>query len=291
MGIWFAAVPITALVGATAVAFIRGWRRLRQLDINPDSDVFNPTSLHALITFLAAMALLLIAVLPLMPFTNRYFSAHVVQHLLLTAWIPSLFWVANPLPALYVGLPKRWRQYGRNLHTAHPNLRRTIRALTAPGAVWIAFIAIFWLWYDPTIHQTLLTKSWIRPFEIITLFTTSMLYWWHIMAAMPLLHQPMPPLIRIGYALLGAWPIKVVGLIVLIVDRPIYPYPNTFRLSGLDINDQAIGGIIIWIVGGIVFTFTATMLMRRWLEKEELKPVLPLAFWASEEALKAPHRQ
>ncbi|MCA9996622.1 MAG: hypothetical protein KDE56_12775 [Anaerolineales bacterium] len=65
-------------------------------------------------------------------------------------------------------------------------------------------------------------------------------------------------------------------------------YPQTFRFSGLDINDYNVGSMLIWLLGGIVFSTTTILLMRGWLKTEEDKPALPIATWSSDEALAAP---
>lgn len=287
-GFWLGSTIVTAVSLMLAWLYLRGWRRLRRTLTHPDADLLLPVSRHALITFMASLLLLAFTLIILHPFTHRYFSAHVVQHLLLAAWIPGLFWVSDPLIVLYVGLPSQWRRPLRPYLHPTPS---TWQQFVGPGPVLILFMATFWLWYDPAIHQARLAQTWLRPLEIISILTTALLYWWHIMAAHPRLHIPMPPLVRIGYAAIGAWPIKIVGLIVLFSGKTIYQYPNTWQFTGLDLNDQAVGGILIWVVGGFVFTFTATMLMRRWLAREEMKPTLPISEWATEEALKAPHRQ
>jgi cytochrome c oxidase assembly factor CtaG len=282
-------IGLLIILAGTAVIFAKGWQRVRQLNDHPDADILIPTSRHALITFNASLILLLVALGPLNFWTQTYFSAHVVQHLLLTAWVPSLFWIAGPVPVLYMGLSVPWRQrlyhWGQRLR---PHLG-TIRALTAPGLAWLVFAATFWLWYDPGVREAVGRWAWIRPLEPLTLLLASFLYWWHITAADPIIHKPLPPILRMLYVLIGAWPIKIVGFIILLSPKPIYTYPKSFALSGLNIDDVKLGGILIWVLGGIVFTFTATMLMRRWLDKENLKPSLPPSLWATEEALKAPH--
>ena len=78
------------------------------------------------------------------------------------------------------------------------------------------------------------------------------------------------------------------GIIILFTPAKIYNYPATFRLTGLLISDQSLGGIIGWILGGIVFSATATVLMRQWLAGEDEKPALPESVWATDEAMLAP---
>jgi cytochrome c oxidase assembly factor CtaG len=54
------------------------------------------------------------------------------------------------------------------------------------------------------------------------------------------------------------------------------------------IQDQMLGGIIMWIPGSMMYIIAALILIARWLQEEEQKPPLPEAEWASEEAIIIP---
>jgi cytochrome c oxidase assembly factor CtaG len=127
--------------------------------------------------------------------------------------------------------------------------------------------------------------------EIVTLFTVALLNWWHVTHALPHVHPPMRPVVRVLYALISVWPVKLVGLILLFADRPIYQYPASFQFSGLQINDYSLGAMIAWVIGGTVYAVTCILLLRRWLITEEEKPALPESVWATDEAMLAPGRK
>lgn len=97
----------------------------------------------------------------------------------------------------------------------------------------------------------------------------------------------MPPSLRILYTLLGAGPIKLVGLSLLFTEETIYNYPGTIVLTGLDLTAQSLGGMIIWIAGGVLFSTTAAHLMRNWLGQEDEKPAMPFSAWATNESMVA----
>lgn len=270
--IWSWRLGITAVILTLAYVYRRGQQQ-------------TASNQQATWLFGAGLALLLLALAsPLHQLASQYFSLRVAQHLLLIAWIPALLMAANPLPQLLAGLPAGWR---KRLGEKRPFWAK-IRPLTNRGAIWILFISTFWLWYDPIIHQATLTHPTLRWLEIPAILFAALLYWWHITAAYPHWHPPLPPLARAAYTLIGAAPVKIVGLTLLLNPQTILIYPQTFRLSGLDINDYNLGSILIWVLGGIVFTATTTLLMRDWLKTEEEKPNLPIAAWSSEDVLSAP---
>jgi cytochrome c oxidase assembly factor CtaG len=288
-GTWFLRLLVAALLIAVGIFYIRGWRRLpgRAPEIAQSA-----TYRRSLISFLAGLTLLaLITVTPLADLSLRYFSVRSLQHMLLVASVPAFLVMANPLPALLLGMPEGLRHRSAALwrDRAPAWLRRFLLWFTLPGVTLLSFLCVCWFWYDPRIHQATLRYGWLHALELVSLFGISLLNWWHISGAWPRTHGLMPPIIRILYTTVSIWPLKIVGLILLFIPTQFYDYPATWRLSGLDINDYVFGAMITWIVGGAAYVMTAILLMREWLVEEEGKPILPESAWATDEALLAPH--
>lgn len=276
------------LVGLT---YVRGWRRLQSFHNGPPPQDA-PASSRSLKLFIGGLALLAVALIsPLGYLSTQYFSARIIQHMLLVASIPSLLMLANPLPALLYGLPERRRLalLARLNDTPPGPGRRALRWATAPGVTLLAFLCVCWFWYDPLIHAATLRYSLVHAVELLSLFTVGLLNWWHITVAWPHVHGRMAPIVRVLYAFVSVWPVKVVGLVLLFVPTPPYPYPQTFHFSGLNINDAAFGAMIAWIVSGLAYAVATVGLVNEWLAREVDKPALPEANWATDEAMLAPH--
>jgi cytochrome c oxidase assembly factor CtaG len=237
-----------------------------------------------------AALLLLIGALfsPLHALATRYFYVHVLQRLLLVSLIPCLLISGNPWPILLSGMPIGWQAYLQKLPQTAPQFAKFWQRATSPVPVWFFFVTTFWLWHDVQIDRLVLQIGWVHRLENVTLLGTAVLYWWHILAASPRLHDPLPPLWRVGYAALGATPVKLVGLVLMFTARSVYHYPAQVLFFDLNVTDQSFGAAIVWAVGGIVFTWTAVLLMRDWLKEEDDKPTLPEAIWSSEEMMLAP---
>ncbi len=280
---------VTAVILGAAIIYLRGWRKLQQYRPDQQSPQFVRATHRALAAFLAGLALLSVALVsPLHTLASQYFSMRVTQHLLLIAWIPSLILAANPAPIIWQGLPASWRRrYGKR-PSLHPILFQTLHIITAPGAALFIFVSVFWLWYDPVLHQTTVRYAPLRVVEVVTLLGAAGFYWWHITGALPRNHKPLPWVVRVIYTFIGVVAIKFVGLIVMFSEVTLFPYPSAFYVAGLDLDDQRLGGIIFWVLGGAVYATTALLLIRRWLSQEEGKPGLPESNWATEEAMLAP---
>jgi len=274
---------IIVLLGTAVFLYGRGWQQPTAV-----SSALLPNPWRS-ISFVAAVLLLVLALFsPIHALAARYFSIHVFQRLLLVAVIPSLFFSGNPLPIMFAGLPAQWQKKLTQLSQTAPKLVQTFVRCTSPVPVWFLFVSTFWLWHDVQIDRWLLQAPWVHRLENVTLLGTAVFYWWHIMAASPRLHPALPPLWCVGYAALGAVPIKLVGLVLMFTSTAVYHYPAEISFYNLEITDQSLGAAIVWAVGGVVFTWTAVLLMRSWLKEEDEKPNLPESIWSSEEMMLAP---
>ncbi len=275
-----------------AVVYVRGWRRLPRTRPAPGPQT-DPAGTRALALFLAGLALLAVALIsPLAYLSTQYFSARIVQHMLIVASIPSLLMLSNPAPALIHGLPGRARE-GLLAALRRPaagggRVRRALHWATSPGVTLLAFLSVCWFWYDPLVHGATLRHSWVHAVELLSLFTVGLLNWWHITAAWPQTHENMPPLLRIAYAFVSIWPVKLVGLVLLFFPDMNYGYPASFHFSGLQINDYNFGAMIAWIVSGLAYAVAAVALARQWLGQEADKPALPESAWATDESMNVP---
>ncbi len=288
---------LLAAAGIFLVAgvYLRGWRRLPRPALPPGpGHATDPASTRALLLCLGGLALLAVAFIsPLGYLATQYFSARIVQHMLVVASVPSLLMFANPAPALVYGLPARAREttlaaLRRPADAASGRLRRALHWATAPGVTLLAFLSVCWFWYDPAIHNATLRHGWLHAVELLSLFGVGLLNWWHITAAWPQTHAAMHPLVRIVYAFVSIWPVKLVGLVLLFFPDMGYAYPAGFQLSGLDINDTNFGAMIAWIVSGLAYAVAAVALARQWLGSEADKPALPESAWATDESMNVP---
>lgn len=273
-------------VGTAVYLFQKGWKiyhqsHKNQLNVKP----------RRRMAFMIAMSLVaFILGTPIHHLATRLFSVHVGQHILLMALIPCLITYSNPLPILALGIPKpvKTSKYVQIVRVLLADAKSHLIQMSNPGVAFVLATVTFWIWYDPQIHQLTLQYRWVHTVETTLLLSVALLYWWHILGAEPHWHKPMPPVIRILYTMIGTWPIKIVGLILLFSNQNIYPYPDAYQFSGLNINDQGVGAILVWAIGGFVFSTTATILARDWLHHEEVKPIDPAPAWQTDHAMRAP---
>ncbi len=271
----------TAVIFFIALWYGRGWDYGRRH--HPGQ-----TSRRPLLFYSGLLLLLLVAASPLSFLGAQLFAARVAQRILLVTLAPMLVMLSDPLPILALGLPRPYRAALRHLPETRPRLWRVIYHLTRPAMAWFLFLIIFWLGYDPQFHQLTLRYEWLHSAGMGLLFLAAAFYWRHILAVSPHWHEPMTPIMRIGYTLVGALPVKIVGLVLLFTTATVYTYPASIRFTGLALSDQSVGAMIHWGLGGLVFTWTGFYLMRQSLDDEGQKPWLSPTIWSTEENMLAP---
>lgn len=273
------------------VIYVRGWWHLRNRPARRSHRRAQLAAGWRLGAHLSGLAVLVLALVSPIDFLGgQLFSMHMVQHLLLMMLAPPLLLIANPLPFALWGMPAgARREMGRLLKPMSAS-RHLLRTLTRPGVVWMVFIAVFLGWHDPHAYDAALRIDWVHDLEHITFFGASMLFWWHVTRAGPHIHGEFSPGLRVAY-LLATVPINMLtGVAIAFAGKPIYSYYTAVpRVWGMTVmQDQMLGGVIMWIPGSMMFILAALILIAHQVQDEENKPSLPESKWATDEAMIAP---
>ena len=271
-----------------AVVYTAGWQRLRA----KGSQLANGWRLLAYWTGIVIIALALLS--PIETLSGQLFFMHMIQHLLLVMLAPPLLMLAEPMPALMWGLPGGARRHVGGALSAllreKSIARRALRAATAPGVVWLLFVVFLVGWHDPLAYNATLRSNLVHDVEHLSFFITAMLYWWHVVGAAPRIHKRLSRTAQIVYVIAAIPPNMITGVVIAFAGQVIYRYylavPRVWGISALD--DQILGGVIMWVPGSMMYMIAVLILTARWLQGEERKPPLPTSKWATEERMAAP---
>jgi cytochrome c oxidase assembly factor CtaG len=296
---WDLRPEVIIILVAAGVLYTRGWSHLRALRKQPRVSKGSPVqaergrlaTAERLTAYLSGLVVLGLALMsPIDILGGQFFFMHMIQHLLLVMIVPPLLWLASPLPFAMWGLPVRARRKVGELLRPRSAFRRRLRALTPPGIVWILFVSALLGWHDPGAYQAALQDELVHDLEHLSFFVTAMLFWWHVIDAAPNVHKRLTRGARIAYVL-SVVPVNMAaGVVIAFSGEPIYSYYiGVPRLWGMTVlQDQMLGGILMWIPGSMMYIIAALALISRWLQDEEQKPPLPHTEWATEEAMVAP---
>jgi cytochrome c oxidase assembly factor CtaG len=214
-----------------------------------------------IITFIVGVLIIFFALVsPLDALGDDYlFSAHMVQHLLLT--------IAGP-PLMLLGTPG-W--------LLSPVLRNRVvflvaRFLTFPIVAFLLYNVDFWLWHAPPLYNATLSNDNIHILEHMTFIIFALVNWWPIFSPVEEL-----PRLSIGgqilYIFLNGMPTVALGAGLTFL-QPLYaPYiEQPVRVWGLSpATDQQLGGLIMWVPGNIMYIAIASILFIRWMQLQDAK--------------------
>jgi putative membrane protein len=180
-----------------------------------------------------------------------------VQHLLLSLAFPPLFLYGLPAEAARRVLRPGW-------------LRALGARLVRPVPAAVVFTAPMVVWHLPRFYEAALRDHGLHIAQHLVFLATAVVMWWPVLSPVPELPRASYPAQLLYLFLLGI-PMSIVGAFITLVDGPLYPfYAEAPRVWGLTpLQDQQIGGLVMWVPGGLVFWAAMTVVWFRWSAREE----------------------
>ena len=195
---------------------------------------------------------------PLHDLSDEYlFSAHMLQHLLLQlVWPPLLLagipdWLVEPV--------FRW-----------PAVRRVARAFTRPvvaGGLFSVTIAVF---HVPSLYDVMMRDHDMHIAIHLLFMATAVLMWWPVLSPTPLVPRSSPG-IQMLYLFLVGIPMQATAAPISLADTVLYQfYAEAPRVWGLTaLQDQQIGGLLMWVPGGLYLWGAMSVIFFRWARTEK----------------------
>ena len=217
------------------------------------------------------MLLALSQLSPLHALGGVLFSAHMAQHEILMTVAAPLLVLGRPLIPFVWALTPRWRratgQWGRSAPVA-----AAWRAITHPLAAFLIHGAAIWVWHAPPLYDATVTSEVMHAAQHVSFVATALLFWWVVLRPSPARGgAPVAIAVLFGTVLhTGA-----LGAMLTLTSRLIYTaYATTTIPWGLRaVEDQQLGGLIMWVPGGVAYVVAALMLVARLLGESERRAV------------------
>jgi putative membrane protein len=193
---------------------------------------------------------------PLHDLSDAYlFSAHMVQHLVLA------FVVA---PMLLLGVT------GDMLRPliSRPRIRKVAEWGLAPVRCFAIFNVVIAAWHLPPMYNYALAHHPVHIAQHLLILAASVIMWWPILSPLPELPRLSYPG-QMLYLFLMSIPMAIVAVYIAYADGILYPlYASAPRVWGISpMNDQMIGGLIMWIPGGFFFYTVISVVFLRWNQR------------------------
>jgi putative membrane protein len=211
------------------------------------------------LSYFTSLALLFVTLNgPLHDLSDFYlFSAHMVQHLILTLAVPPLMiagtpgWMLRPLLRV-------------------PVLGAVARRVTTVAACFTLFNVVLSFWHLPPMYNLALAHHSVHILQHLMFIAASVLMWWPLLSPLPELPRAAYP-VQMLYCFLMVIPMSVISIYIAMADTLLYPaYAVAPRIMGITpMQDQQYGGLIMWIPGGVFFYAVMTVVFFKWSRRGE----------------------
>jgi putative membrane protein len=225
------------------------------------------------VAFWAALVTILIALQsPIDVYARQLFWVHMVQHLLLIVVAAPLLALASPWNRMWRALPKAWRRA-----IAHPlfrsaalaPVRRVFHLAARPRVIWVVAAVNLWLWHVPTMYDLTLRNHTVHHLEHALFLGLGIAFWACVFDQHPF-RSPLGQVERIAFVFGAMAQSFVLAAVLVFANTPFYAYSLLpWRPGGLSaLNDQQVGGGVMWVPGAIPYAIILFWFLFRWLENE-----------------------
>ena len=246
--------------------YARGWRRLRRR--GQGGKFLKPWRAWCYAGGLATVVIALMS--PIATFDSVFFFMHMTEHVLLIMIAAPLIWLGAPMVPTLWGFNRTARiRIGKIFHESHP-VHRFFTYLTQPGVALAIYVLVLFGWHFPPLYDAAQGSTLIHELEHAMFMGAALIYWW------PVIH-PSGARRRLGYGagILYIFPAKIAGFVLGAgLTLSAEPYYQTFLDSpsiwGLDpLGDQQLGGLIMWVVGGLLYIIPLLALVIMMMREDE----------------------
>jgi putative membrane protein len=152
--------------------------------------------------------------------------------------------------------------------TRRSGIERFWSALVNPFVAWVVHLIVLWTWHVPYLYHAAIDNEFIHALQHISFLGSALLFWWAVLGG---------PQRALGYgaAVLYMFTTAVhsglLGALIALATRIWYPaYLGRTEAWGLTpLEDQQIGGIIMWVPACTVYLAAGLVLFVKWLADSE----------------------
>jgi len=253
------------------LALSAGWYTLGVLNLWRNAGVGRGISRLQASAFAGGwLALVLALVSPLDTLGARLFSAHMLQHevlmlvaaplLVLGRPLAAWTWALSPAQRLVVGRWTRVRWWAASW-----------ALLTDPLAAWALHALALWSWHLPPWFEAALRNDGWHALQHASFLGSALLFWW---AALGVDSRSRSSGLAMLYLFTTMLHTGALGALLTLAPTPWYPsYAAATSALGLDpVEDQQLGGLVMWVPGSLAYLIAALMVVARLLARPAVSP-------------------
>lgn len=191
------------------------------------------------------------------------FAAHMVQHEFLMIVAAPMLVLGRPLGIWVWSLPAAWRRRTGSA-TRNPAVSAAWNSLTRPLNAWLLHFAALWMWHVPATFQAGLASNGVHALQHASFLFSALLFWWAVLGREGGAQGRGAAVLYLFTTVMHT---GALGALFTMPESVWYPYygskAQAFGLTALE--DQQLGGLIMWIPGGLAYVAAGLVLCARWL--------------------------
>jgi putative membrane protein len=206
------------------------------------------------------MLLVVALVTPLDSLGSQSFAAHMLQHEVLMLLAAPLLVLGRPLGPYLWAMPIAWRRVlGEVAKTRW--FSTSWRTLTHPLTAWALHAAVLWIWHAPVLFEAALRSDALHALQHLSFLLSALLFWWALFNSRDAQGAAVLYLFTTGLHT------SVLGALLTFARSIWYPVYDQPPLGLNPLEDQQLGGLIMWVPGGMVYVLAALALFGAWLAR------------------------
>jgi putative membrane protein len=214
------------------------------------------------------ITLFIALVSPIHPLGQVLFSAHMTQHELLMLIAAPLLVLGRPLIAFLHALPPRVAASLGRLSNTKP-WRSVWGFISAPLIAWLIAAIVLWGWHAPALFQATLHSEWVHAAQHLSFLLTALLFWWAIIHGQRGVTNYGAGVLYLFTTAIHSGLLGALITFARTVWYPDYDHTQSWGLSPLE--DQQIGGLIMWVPACTVYIVAGLAMLASWLRQSEAR--------------------
>jgi putative membrane protein len=217
-----------------------------------------PAGPWRIVAFLGGLGVVVIALNgPIHDLSDLYlFNTHMIQHLMLAEIFPPLVlfgipvwmarWLISPRPVAVV-----WRR---------------ISSVPVGAAL---YTVVFSIWHVPALYNLMMRNHDFHIVMHLMVMGTAILMWWPVLGG-GAVDRPLAAPAQMLYLFLLGTPMMAVAALITFPNHALYDwYALAPRFMGMSaVDDQRLGGLIMWVPGGLYYWGAMSVVYFRWSARE-----------------------
>jgi putative membrane protein len=145
-------------------------------------------------------------------------------------------------------------------------VRASWRWFTLPLVAFALHALALWLWHVPAAYQATLRSNLAHTAQHASFLGTALLFWWMVLHSRGARAAHGPAIFCLFATVLHT---GVLGALLTLAPTVLYPdYVPWTRAWGLTpLEDQQLGGLFMWIPGGLAYVAAGLALLADWLRE------------------------